>query len=121
MRLLLAEDSVRLQELLGDALNRAGYGLDAVGTVAELLTAAASIRYDLVIVDLGLPDGDGLDAIRTLRKMGLTVPILIITRAGQHRNGVDGLDSGADDYLTAVQPCRAAGTGSRTDATAVRA
>jgi DNA-binding response OmpR family regulator len=100
MRLLLVEDSVRLQELLGDALNRAGYGLDAVGTVAELLTAAASIRYDLIIIDLGLPDGDGLDAIRTLRKMGLTVPILIITARGSIEQRVDGLDSGADDYLT---------------------
>jgi len=74
MRLLLVEDSVRLQELLGDALNRAGYGLDSVGTVAELMNAAASIRYDLIIVDLGLPDGDGLDAIRMLRKTGLTAP-----------------------------------------------
>jgi two-component system, OmpR family, response regulator len=100
MRLLLAEDSVRLQELLGDALNRAGYGLDAVGTVAELLNAAASIRYDLIIVDLGLPDGDGLDAIRTLRRSGLTVPILIITARGSIEQRVDGLDSGADDYLT---------------------
>ena len=100
MRLLLVEDSVRLQELLGDALNRAGYGLDAVGTVAELLTAAASIRYDLIIIDLGLPDGDGLDAIRTLRRTGLTVPILIITARGSIEQRVDGLDSGADDYLT---------------------
>jgi two-component system, OmpR family, response regulator len=100
MRLLLAEDSVRLQELLGDALNRAGYGLDAVGTVAELLNAAASIRYDLIIVDLGLPDGDGLDAIRALRKSGLTMPILIITARSSIEQRVDGLDSGADDYLT---------------------
>jgi DNA-binding response OmpR family regulator len=100
MRLLLVEDSVRLQELLGDALNRAGYGLDAVGTIAELLNAAASIRYDLIIIDLGLPDGDGLDAIRSLRKAGMTVPILIITARGSIEQRVDGLDSGADDYLT---------------------
>jgi two-component system OmpR family response regulator len=99
MRLLLVEDSVRLQELLSDALNRAGYGLDAVGTVAELLTAAASIRYDLFIIDLGLPDGDGLDAIRSLRKMGLTAPILIVTARGSVEDRVGGLDSGADDYL----------------------
>ena len=100
MRLLLVEDSVRLQELLGDALNRAGYGLDAVGTIAELVNAAASIRYDLIIIDLGLPDGDGLDAIRSLRKAGMTVPILIITARGSIEQRVDGLDSGADDYLT---------------------
>ena len=97
MRILLVEDSVRLQELLSDALNRAGYGLDAVATVAELLGAAASIRYDLIIVDLGLPDGDGRDAIRSLRKAGLTVPILIVTARGSVEDRVDGLDSGADD------------------------
>src|SRR5436309_16039806 len=99
MRILLVEDSVRLQELLSDALNRAGYGLDAVATVAELLGAAATIRYDLIIVDLGLPDGDGLDAIRSLRKAGPTVPILIVTARGSVEDRVDGLDSGADDYL----------------------
>jgi two-component system, OmpR family, response regulator len=99
MRILLVEDSVRLQELLADALNRAGYGLDAVGTVAELLNAVAAVRYDLIIVDLGLPDGDGLEAIRTLRKTSLAIPILIITARGSIEDRVEGLDSGADDYL----------------------
>src|SRR5262249_14630207 len=57
MRLLLVEDSLRLQELLADPLRRAGYGLDAVGTVADLLSSVAVVQYDLIIVDLGLPDG----------------------------------------------------------------
>ena len=62
MRLLLVEDSDRLQELLGETLRQAGYGLDVVGTVAGMLESAATVSYDLLIVDLGLPDGDGLDA-----------------------------------------------------------
>jgi two-component system, OmpR family, response regulator len=99
LRILLVEDSVRLQELLTDALNRAGYGLDAVGTVAQLLDRVASVRYDLIIIDLGLPDGDGLEAIRSLRRMSLTVPILVITARGSIEDRVEGLDSGADDYL----------------------
>ena len=99
MRLLLVEDSLRLQELLADPLRRAGYGLDAVGTVAELLNSVAVVQYDLIIVDLGLPDGDGLSAIRSLRSMGHSTPILIITARGSIEDRVVGLDSGADDYL----------------------
>ena len=71
MRLLLVEDSLRLQELLADPLRRAGYGLDAVGTVAELLGSVAAIQYDLIIV----------------------------TARGSIEDRVSGLDSGADDYL----------------------
>jgi CheY-like chemotaxis protein len=70
MRLLLVEDSDRLQELLGETLRQAGYGLDVVGTVAGMLESAATVPYDLLIVDLGLPDGDGLDAINALRTQG---------------------------------------------------
>ena len=99
MRLLLVEDSLRLQELLADPLRRAGYGLDAVGTVAELLSSVAVVEYDLIIVDLGLPDGDGLTAIRSLRSMGRSTPILIITARWSVEDRVVGLDSGADDYL----------------------
>lgn len=99
MRLLLLEDSQRLQELLADSLSSAGYSLDAISTVAELFGTIASVNYDLVIVDLGLPDGDGLTAIRALRSSGFTAPILIITARGSIDDRVSGLDSGADDYL----------------------
>jgi DNA-binding response OmpR family regulator len=90
---------LRLQELLADPLRRAGYGLDAVGTVAELLSSVAVVQYDLIIVDLGLPDGDGLTAIRSLRSMRHSTPILIITARGSVEDRVIGLDSGVDDYL----------------------
>ena len=99
MRLLLVEDSGRLQELLGETLRQAGYGLDLAGTVADMLECAASVPYDLLIVDLGLPDGDGIDAINTLRNNGFNKPILIITARGSVDDRISGLDSGADDYL----------------------
>ncbi len=100
MRLLLVEDNPRLQTLLGETLNAAGYGLDAVGTVQDLHTSAASTKYDLIVVDLGLPDGDGLQAIRKLRSGGLATPILVVTARGSVEERVAGLDAGADDYLT---------------------
>lgn len=99
MRLLLVEDSKRLQELLGESLSSAGYKLDAASTIAELNSMRAAVNYDLVIIDLGLPDGDGLTAIRAMRAAGSTTPILIITARGSIDDRVIGLDTGADDYL----------------------
>jgi DNA-binding response OmpR family regulator len=99
MRLLLVEDNQRLQELLTDSLKGAGYGVDAAGTVADLLDSVAAVPYDLVIVDLGLPDGDGLSAIRALREQGQSMPVLVITARGSIEDRVSGLDGGADDYL----------------------
>jgi two-component system OmpR family response regulator len=99
MRILLVEDNLRLQELLTEALRGAGYGVDAVSTVAELLSSARATKYDLLIVDLMLPDGDGLDAIRLLRSENLSVPILIMTAKGSIEDRIGGLDAGADDYV----------------------
>jgi two-component system response regulator TctD len=99
MRLLVVEDSQRLQELLADTLNRAGYRVDVAGTVADFIGSVVSVQYDLVIVDLGLPDGDGLSGIRALRGKGQSMPILVITARGSIEDRVIGLDSGADDYL----------------------
>ena len=99
MHILLVEDNLRLQELIEQALRDAGYRVDLATTVAELLAAAASVQYDLLIVDLMLPDGDGLDAIRALRARRSSVPILIMTARGSIDDRVRGLDAGADDYL----------------------
>jgi DNA-binding response OmpR family regulator len=99
VQLLIVEDNLRLQQLLADALRRASYEVDTVATVAELLNSIAVAQYELIIVDLGLPDGDGLGAIRTLRSMGHATPILIMTARASIGDRVSGLDSGADDYL----------------------
>jgi DNA-binding response OmpR family regulator len=99
MRLLLAEDSVRLQAAIGDTLRRAGYLLDAVAGVAEFCSASEQIPYDLFIIDLGLPDGDGLELIRELRSGNFPTPILVITARTAIDERVNGLESGADDFL----------------------
>lgn len=99
MRLLVVEDSQRLQELLADTLRRAGYSVDVASNVADFCANVATVKYDLGIVDLGLPDGDGLTAIRNMRETGHTMPILVITVRGRVEDRVAGLDSGADDYL----------------------
>lgn len=100
MRLLLVEDNLRLQSLLVEALKAAGFGIDVVGSAAEFEVSAVTSKYDLMIVDLGLPDGDGLAAIRKLRAEGHSTPILVITARGSIDERVLGLDAGADDYLT---------------------
>jgi DNA-binding response OmpR family regulator len=99
MRLLLVEDSARLRELLGERLRAADYALDVAATAAEFREEAASGRYDLFIVDLGLPDGDGLMLIRELREAGNATAILVITARATIDDRVAGLDGGADDYL----------------------
>ncbi len=70
MRLLLVEDSPRLSELLTERVHEAGWRLDCVGTIAEATEAVRTGLHDLLLVDLGLPDGDGLDFIRGLRRAG---------------------------------------------------
>ena len=99
MRLLLVEDSVRLRELLTEQVHDAGWRLDAVATAAEAEAATRSIAYDLALLDLGLPDRDGIALIRELRKGGFAAPILVITARGAVDDRVAALDSGADDYL----------------------
>src|SRR5262245_11356450 len=98
-RLLLVEDSVRLQELLGESLRGADHPVDVVGTAAEAHAAIAEINYALLIVDLGLPDGDGISLIHDARASGCKAPILVITARAGIDARVAGLDSGADDYL----------------------
>jgi DNA-binding response OmpR family regulator len=99
MRLLLVEDSFRLRELLTERVHDAGWRLDAVATAAEAEAATRSVAYDLALLDLGLPDRDGIALIRELRKRGFAAPILVITARGAVDDRVAALDSGADDYL----------------------
>jgi DNA-binding response OmpR family regulator len=82
MRLLIVEDNQRLLELLAEFLNRTGYRVDTAASVADFHASVATVQYDLIIVDLGLPDGDGLTAIRALRDKGQSMPILVITARG---------------------------------------
>ncbi|KSV80267.1 regulator [Sinorhizobium sp. Sb3] len=99
MRLLLVEDSPRLVELVGETMRDAGWRLDSVSTVADAETAIAGREHDLVLLDLGLPDGDGLSLLRRLRLEYPGLPVLIITAKGSVDERIAGLDAGADDYL----------------------
>jgi DNA-binding response OmpR family regulator len=99
LRLLLIEDEARLVELLTAALARASFAVDTVGTYTDGRAALAATPYDAAILDLGLPDGDGLDLLTATRAAGNRVPILVLTARDAVESRVRGLDSGADDYL----------------------
>jgi len=99
MRMLLLEDNARLQAVVSDSLRTNEYLVDAVGTAAAFRSAVALVGYDLFIIDLGLPDGDGLALIRELRTGGCQAPILVITAQATIDARVSGLEGGADDYL----------------------
>lgn len=103
MRLLLIEDERRLAEVLAEALRRKDWTVDAVGTCAEAYAALRNATYSAVVLDLGLPDGDGLSLLRGLRAVGDTLPVLIMTARGRVSERVEGLNAGADDYV--VKPC----------------
>jgi len=99
MRLLVVEDNEELSELLTQRLRAAGYECDLVTTAAEASAAVAVTRYAALVLDLGLPDGDGLAVLREIRQRKDPVPVLVLTaRSGLH-DRVNGLRSGADDYL----------------------
>ena len=99
MRLLLVEDNARLAALVRDGLDKQGFAVDWYDSVEGAIYAQTIVQYDLLLVDLGLPDGDGLDLIRAMRRRRNSTPVLILTARGGLDDRVGGLDAGADDYL----------------------
>ena len=100
MRLLLIEDNDRLSEFLEKGLSDAGFAVDRAGTFAEAAAAFDASRFDAVILDLGLPDADGLDLLTWARTRIVGLPVLILTARDGIDDRVRGLNAGADDYLT---------------------
>jgi DNA-binding response OmpR family regulator len=100
MRVLLVEDNAELADLLVPALGRHGFAADVMNSAANAEEAMATTSYAAVILDLGLPDEDGLLLLKRLRKAGANVQVLILTARGSVADRVDGLQAGADDYLT---------------------
>ena len=100
MRLLLVEDEHDIQAFLRHSLEEAGYQVDAApdGKTAEKLALEAA--YDILIVDLGLPDQDGITLILRLRQIGVRAPVLILSARRSVDDRVRGLEQGGDDYLT---------------------
>jgi DNA-binding response OmpR family regulator len=99
MRLLVVEDNDDLAQLLRKGLSSAGFASDVVATAAEARELLSATRYSAVVLDLGLPDDDGLSLLRELRERKDATPVLVLTARGGVRDRVTGLRSGADDYL----------------------
>lgn len=100
MKILVVEDEHRIANSIKKGLEQERYAVDVTYTGTDGFDMAESEEYDLLILDLMLPGMDGLTICRELRKKQIHTPILILTAKGQIQDKVDGLDSGADDYLT---------------------
>jgi DNA-binding response OmpR family regulator len=99
MRILLVEDHDRLAQTIVKGLGEFGFQVDAFLTAEHGISAARDAEYDALILDLGLPDRDGLEVISELRQRSIELPILILTARYGVDDRVAGLDRGADDYL----------------------
>jgi len=100
VRVLLVEDDSRLVETLGSQLRAAGYAVDVSSDGVEGLYYGEEFPVDLAIIDLGLPELSGLEVIRKLRSRGKDFPILVLTARSEWQDKVEGLEAGADDYVT---------------------
>jgi len=103
-RIALVEDHARLAELICRAFEASGIGADVFSTMDAAWAALRVAEYSAFIIDRGLPDGDGLELVRRLRSVGNPVPCLVLTSRDALRDRLDGLSSGADDYVTKPFP-----------------
>lgn len=99
MRILVVEDELRIGDLLAAGLRAERYAVDLARTAEDALHAAKTEPYDAIVLDLGLPDGSGLDVLRATRKAGIRTPVLILSARGEVEDRIAGLDCGADDYV----------------------
>ncbi len=100
MRVLVVEDNPKMAEAIRKGLIQYNYSVDVLDSGFEAEDAAAAGRHDVIVLDLMLPDRDGVDVCRNLRRRGVATPILMLTALADTESKVAGLDAGADDYLT---------------------
>jgi two-component system, OmpR family, response regulator len=100
VRVLVVEDELRLAQQLSANLREAGYAVDAAADGERADFLAHTEQYDAVVLDLGLPGVDGLTLLRQWRERQLTLPILVLTARGSWHEKVQGIDGGADDYMS---------------------
>lgn len=100
MRILLVEDNSKLAEAIKISLEQQGYAVDVARTARAGDEAAVVDHHDVIILDVMLPDGDGAELCRSLRRQQVTTPILMLSALSSTADKVAGLDAGADDYLT---------------------
>ena len=99
MKLLLVEDNIRLADDMFQFLKSSGFLVEHAATLGEALERTNVYHYDMVIVDIGLPDGSGLDLIRKMKDQEVDAAILIVTAKNAIEDKVQGLDLGADDHI----------------------
>lgn len=99
MRILLLEDTVGLGEVMHDQLADAGHAVDWVQTIAYAKSSLLTTHYDLILLDLMLPDGNGIDLLKERRGSDDKTPVIILTARDQVSDRIEGLNAGADDYL----------------------
>jgi len=99
MKILIVEDQQRLGEFLRQGLTERAYTVNWVRTCADARDALCETKYDVIVLDLGLPDGDGLTLLREWRHSGFVEPVLILSARDTVDDRIAGLDHGADDYL----------------------
>lgn len=100
MRILLAEDEVALNKALSKILERNNYTVDSVYDGEEALSYLSSDLYDLLLLDIMMPKLDGIEVLKSLRKNKNPVPVIMLTAKSQREDKIEGLDLGADDYVT---------------------
>jgi len=100
MNILIIEDNQKMAKEVKEFLTASGYLCKIVGDCEDALEELHSNDYDMVLLDLGLPDGSGFDVLKALRKKDKNTPVIVITARGELDDKITGLDLGADDYLT---------------------
>jgi DNA-binding response OmpR family regulator len=100
MRILLVEDERKVASFIARALRENTYAVDVAETGEKALEMATDVHYDAVLLDIRLPGMNGLEVCRELRQRGVESPVLVLTARGLTEQKVEGLDAGADDYLT---------------------
>ncbi len=99
MRILLVEDNRAMREMISDHLKESGFAVDAVNCGEDALASVATVRFDAIVLDLGLPDVDGMEVLATLRRSAPDLPAIILTARDSIDNRLLGLNAGADDYV----------------------
>src|SRR6478735_5039174 len=99
MKVLLVEDEPKIASYVSKALGTEGHNVEVIPRGDDGLTAATTRPFDIMLLDLALPGGDGLDILRAVRAKSISTPVLILTARGELPDRITGLDLGADDYL----------------------
>lgn len=99
MKVLIVEDNTKLGAAVREAMTRSQFVCDLAPSIADAQALVGTASYDLILLDLSLPDGDGLDFLRKLRASRVHTPVIVLTARGGLNDRISGLDDGADDYL----------------------